>query len=289
MMFRLSAALLLVLAFPALGTEWVDLGVPADSIPVYKVKATGPGGHRASGSAVLIAPGRLLTACHVTRFADTILVGREQLKWPAQPIFTDIGHDLCVLAASALSVATPAVIGSQDQLQLGDPVIAVGYRQGDKFTASKGVIKGLHPYDGAVVLQVSAAFDHGESGGALFDTGGRLIGIIGFKVVAGGDFHFVLPLAWAGNQIPGQLAVSLAARENRLAFWEHANAELPLFLLAASLEADRDWTKLEGVAHEWVNTDQNNPASWLCLGRALRRLKRDHAAAEAFARAAKLQ
>ena len=63
---------------------------------------------------------------------------------------------------------------------------------------------------------------------------------------------------------------------------------MPLFLLAASLEANRDWKALHGVAQEWVTADQNNPASWLCLGRILTRLKRDQAAAQAFRQAATL-
>ena len=63
---------------------------------------------------------------------------------------------------------------------------------------------------------------------------------------------------------------------------------MPLFLRAASLEANRDWKALHGVAQEWVAADDNNPASWLCLGRILTRLEHDQAAAHAFAHAAAL-
>ena len=287
-MLRLPFSILLLLTFPALGAHAADHGTQPDpAAAVYKIRVIG-GGHVTDGSAVLIAPGRLLTACHVTRRAGSIRVGREDLKWPAYPALTDIEHDLCVLAVPGLSAATPAAIGPTEQLRLSDPVIAAGYPRGGKLDVSHGEIKGLHAHDGASVLQVSAPFEHGQSGGGLFDAAGRLIGIIGFKAVAGGNFHYALPLAWAGDAIPGQAATTTAHRLHEQAFWQRPSAQKPLFLLAASLEANRDWKALHGVAQEWVIADGNNPASWLCLGRILARLKRDQAAAHAFGQAADL-
>ena len=288
-MLRLPFSLLLLLTFSALGVHAADHGTYADPVAaVYKIRALRASGHVADGSAVLIAPGRLLTACHVTRRAESIKVGREDLKWTAYPVMTDIEHDLCVLAVPGLSAATPAAIGPTEQLRLSDPVIAVGYPRGGKLDVSHGEIKGLHAHDGASVLQVSAPFDHGQSGGGLFDAAGRLIGIIGFKAVAGGNFHYALPLAWAGDAIPGQTSAPTDGRIHEEAFWERPNAGKPLFLRAASLEANRDWKALQGVAQEWVTADGNNPASWLCLGRILTRLKLNQAAALAFGQAAAL-
>jgi serine protease Do len=288
-MLRLPFSFLLLLTFPALGMHAADHGTQTDpAAAVYKIRVL-RGGQVADGSAVLIAPGQLLTACHVTRRAESIRVGREDLKWLALPAVSDIEHDLCVLAVPGLSAATPAAIGPTENLRLSDPVIAAGYPRGGKLGVSHGEIKGLHAHDGASVLQVSATFDHGQSGGGLFDAAGRLIGIIGFKAVAGGNFHYALPLAWAGNAIPGQTsAITTDGRIHEKAFWERPNAEKPLFLRAASLEANRDWKALHGVAQEWVTADENNPASWLCLGRILTKLKRDKAAAQAFVQAAAL-
>jgi serine protease Do len=289
-MLRLPFLLLLLLTFPALGAHAADNGTQPDpGTVVYKIRAVG-GGHVADGSAVLIAPGQLLTACHVTRRAESIRVGREELQWPAYPVTSDIEHDLCVLAVPELSAATPAVIGPTEKLRLGDRVIAAGYPRGGKLNVSHGEIKGLHGHDGASVLQVSASFEHGQSGGGLFDAAGRLIGIIGFKAVAGGNFHYALPLAWAGDAIPGQPVILAVPplHVHEQAFWQRPNAQKPLFLQAASLEANQDWKALHGVAQDWVAADENNPASWLCLGRILTRLKRDQAAALAFGQAATL-
>jgi serine protease Do len=287
-MLRPTVLLLSFLALPALCAHAADNGLQPDpGAAVYKIRVAGSR-HVTDGSAVLIAPGRLLTACHVTRRAESIRVGREDWKWIAYPAMTDIEHDLCTLAVPGLSDATPAAIGPTEQLHLGEPVIAVGYPRGGKLDVRHGEIKGLHTYDGASVLQVSALFDHGQSGGGLFDAAGRLVGIIGFKSVAGGDFQYALPLAWAGDAIPGQAAITTFTQQSEQAFWQRPNAKKPLFLLAASLEASREWQALFGVAQEWVIADENNPASWLCLGRILTRFKRDQAAARAFGQAAAL-
>ena len=281
--------LLLLLTYTTVGAHAADNDKRADPTDaVYRIQGLGDG-LVTDGSAVLIAPGRLLTACHVTRHAKSIRVGQEVLQWPAYPAFSDTEHDLCILYVPALSAAKPVAIRLTDNLQLDDAVVAAGYPRGAKLDISQGRIKGLHVHDGAQVLQVSAPFDYGQSGGALFDIAGRLIGIIGFKLVAGGDFHFVRPLAWVGDQIAGQAASNAATSSDGPAFWQLTEMELPLFLFAASLEADRNWKALEGVAQDWVTADASNPAAWHCLGRTLTRLKRGPAAAQAFARAAELQ
>lgn len=277
--------LITVLAFDVHAADFARQTDPASA--VYKIRAV-RAGHVADGSAVLVAPGRLLTACHVTRGAESIKVGRDVVKWPAYTVTTDTEHDLCVLEVPKLSTTTPAVIGSTEILRVGDPVIAAGYRRGGALSISHGKIKGLHAHDGASVLQVSASFDHGQSGGGLFDATGHLIGIVGFKAVGGGNMHFALPLAWAGEAIPGQFATTVREPVQEQAFWERSGAEMPLFLLAASLEANRDWKALHGVAQEWVSVDADNPASWLCLSRVLTKLKHDLAAAQAFGRAVTL-
>lgn len=54
------------------------------------------------------------------------------------------------------------------------------------------LIVGLHhcECDGGRVVQTSADFDRGASGGGLFDRQGRLVGILTFKASSGGNFHF---------------------------------------------------------------------------------------------------
>jgi serine protease Do len=291
-MTRLASSIAGLLILSTAGAQAAPIGpneAPNLDAAVFKVRAAGGGGVVNNGSAVLIAPGKLVTTCHVTRAAQGIQLSRGDETWAAQTSFADIPHDLCVLSAPGLTGAVPAVLGALGDLNLGDRVTAVGYRPGGKLAISGGHVKGLHPYHGAPVLQVSAPFDHGQSGGALFDAQGRLVGITAFKAVAGGDFHFALPLQWLPESALGNgLPVASGYAMSEKAFWERARGGQPLFLRAAALEADGKWEALSDVAQEWSRADYANPASWLALGRALDRLKRANEAAQAYARAALL-
>jgi hypothetical protein len=262
---------------------------PADlGAAVFKLRALDGMGKVKNGSAVLIAPGRLLTTCHVTRNAEAIHVQRGDAKMMAIPDLIDIEHDLCVLSAPALMGSAPVQIAMPGELKIGDEVLAVGYSRGGKLALSKGRLKALHRYGAVRVLQVSAPFDHGQSGGALFDRTGRLVGITAFKTLSGGDFHFALAFDGIYDELLTALPSVPDSTSQKTAFWERARHAQPFFLRAASLEADRDWNALLNVAQEWTVSDNTNSASWLALWRALSALKRDRDADLALSRAVAL-
>ena len=252
---------------------------------VFKLRALDKTGKVNNGSAVLIGPGKLLTTCHVTRNAESIQVYRGHAKMTAKSAFVDIEHDLCVLSAPDLLAAVTAEVATPGELKVGDEVLAVGYPRGGKLAVSKGRLKALHRYGAVRVLQVSAPFDYGQSGGALFDIAGRLVGITAFKTLSGGDFHFALAFDGINEQeLEGQATVPQSAG-HKMAFWERAAHAQPLFLRAASHEANGDWKALLGVAQQWTASDGTNSASWLALWRAFSSLKRDRDADLALLRA----
>jgi hypothetical protein len=164
-------------------------------------------------------------------------------------------------------------------------VLAVGYPKGGKLAVSKGRLKALHRYGAVRVLQVSAPFAYGQSGGALFDIAGRLVGITAFKALAGGDFHFALAFDGINEQELKRQATVPRSAGHKMAFWERAAHAQPLFLRAASHEANGDWKALLGVAQQWTASDGTNSASWLALWRAFSSLKRDRDADLALLRA----
>ena len=277
--------------FAAASIEASELAplVPADfGTAVFKLRALDGTGKVKNGSAVLIAPGKLLTTCHVTRDAGSIQVYRGDARLRAKPGFIDIEHDLCVLSAPDLLEAVPAEIAMPANLKVGDEVFAVGYSRSGKLALSKGRLKALHRYGAVRVLQVSAPFDHGQSGGALFDRAGRLVGITAFKTLSGGDFHFALAFDGVYEELLTREASVPDSAGHKTAFWERARHAQPLFLRAASLEANRDWQALLGVAQEWTVLDGTNSASWLALWRALLSLKRERDADLALLRAVAL-
>jgi serine protease Do len=282
-------AVLLGLAAASIEASELASPAPADlGAVVFKLSALGATGKVKVGSAVLIAPGKLLTTCHVTREAESIQVHRGDARLTAKPDFVDIEHDLCVLSAPDLVESAPAEVATPGDLKVGDEVFAVGYPRGGKLALSKGKLKALHHYGAVRVLQVSAPFDQGQSGGALFDNAGRLVGITAFKTVSGGDFHFALAFDGINEEMLTRQATIPDSAGHKTAFWERARHAQPLFLRAASLEADRDWQTLLGVAQEWTESDGTNSASWLALWRALSSLNREQDAALALLRAGAL-
>jgi len=292
MKLRFLGLIAVLFGLAAAGIEASELASPAPAdlgAAVFKLSAVSGTGKVKGGSAVLIAPGKLLTACHVTREAESIQVTRGDARMTAKPDIVDIEHDLCVLSAPDLLESVPVKIAMPGDLKIGDQVLAVGYPRGGKLALSKGRLKALHRYGAVRVLQVSAPFDQGQSGGALYDITGRLVGITAFKTVCGGDFHFALAFDGINEEVvlTRQTAVPDGAGQ-KTAFWERARHAQPLFLRAASLEADRDWQALLGVAQEWTASDATNSASWLALWRALSSLKRDRDADLALVRAAAL-
>ena len=148
----------------------------------------------ATGSAVAVGHGTFVTSCHGTQEARYIDIVGHGSQWPVTRVVEDIEHDLCLLQVAgsefdSLELAEPAV-----EPRVGDYVAAVG-RVGSEINISEGTINALYPYDGAKVIQTDASFRVGQSGGALIDRQGRLVGVLTFFAGAPRDY-FAMPVRW---------------------------------------------------------------------------------------------
>ncbi|MCW3149844.1 trypsin-like peptidase domain-containing protein [Stutzerimonas stutzeri] len=135
------------------------------------------------GSAVIMSPeGYLLTNNHVTANSEQIVValrdGRETL---ARVIGSDPETDLAVLKIDLAEL--PVIkVGQSDSIRIGDVTLAIGNPFGVGQTVTMGIISatgrnqlGLNTYED--FIQTDAAINRGNSGGALVDAAGNLIGI----------------------------------------------------------------------------------------------------------------
>jgi serine protease Do len=148
-----------------------------------------------SGSGVIISPdGYIVTNNHVVEGAkDLSVILSDGTKLPAQLISTDIFSDLAVLKVSG---KMPAVItfGNSDNLKSGETVIAIGSPLGEfRNTVTVGVISATgrsldtgNGYTMEDLLQTDAAINQGNSGGALINLNGELVGI-NSMIVRGGN------------------------------------------------------------------------------------------------------
>jgi len=136
------------------------------------------------GSGVIVSPdGYILTANHVVSGADEIMVGlgNDLRKFKAKKVGTDPGTDVALLKIEEKNL--PAItFADSDKARAGDIVLAIGNPFGLRQTVTMGIISavgrgGMGIVDYENFIQTDAAINMGNSGGALVDTQGRLLGI----------------------------------------------------------------------------------------------------------------
>jgi S1-C subfamily serine protease len=170
-------------------------------------------GRRAGGgSAVVITPdGFLLTSAHVvegsTRPGRASFVDGRELRFDV--VGSDPHSDLAVLRAEADDLVA-AELGDAERLRVGQLVVAIGNPNGFAGSVTAGVVsalgRSLPTGSGRIVdnvIQTDAALNPGNSGGALADGRGRVIGIN--TAVAGVGLGLAVPVNDATRQIVGAL------------------------------------------------------------------------------------
>ncbi|MFL6622093.1 MAG: tetratricopeptide repeat-containing serine protease family protein [Sulfurifustis sp.] len=249
---------------------------------VFKIEAYSRNGGVSVGSGVLVRPGLVVTNCHVTRQAVSIQIVKQGSRWDAHAQVSDVEHDVCLLEAPEITGTVASMNGSRPHV--GQRVIAVGYVGGLAPQLSGGEVQALYRYDGGQVIQSTAWFNSGASGGGLFDQDGELIGIIAFRH-QGGDYHFALPVDWIYSNLDLEQARAVTPLGQGVAFWQRNGDGQPYFLKAAALEAKHDWPALRELAEKWSAVETGNCDAWLSLGLANARLGDLDRAVSAFVEA----
>jgi S1-C subfamily serine protease len=183
------------------------------SVASLRVRRTdGWGGGTGSGVA-FTADGFLLTSAHVVAGAPggtaTFVDGTD---YPFEVIGRDPLSDLAVIRAAGSDLAA-APLGDADRLRVGQLVVAIGNPLGFAGSVTAGVVsalgRSLAARDGRAsrlvenVIQTDAALNPGNSGGALADGRGRVVGIN--TAVAGIGLGLAVPINSATQTIIGAL------------------------------------------------------------------------------------
>ena len=160
------------------------------------------------GSGVIVsAQGYILTNNHVVEAADEIeVVLADGRKAAAKLVGTDPETDLAVIKIN-LDKLPVIVLGQAEQAQVGDVVLAIGNPFGVGQTVTMGIISALgrnnlHINHFENFIQTDAAINFGNSGGALVDAGGNLLGInSAIYSQTGGSvgIGFAIPVSTAKN------------------------------------------------------------------------------------------
>lgn len=143
---------------------------------------------------VLTSDGLIMTNAHVVAAdadpaeARSLVTFSDGSTAPFDVVATDPTSDVAVVQAKGVSGLTPIVLGTSDDLRVGQQVVAVGSPLGLEGTVTTGVISALNrPVSTGPntetssttldTIQTDAPINPGNSGGALVDANGRLIGM----------------------------------------------------------------------------------------------------------------
>ncbi|GAB1488510.1 DegQ family serine endoprotease [Opitutaceae bacterium] len=183
------------------------------------------------GSGVIVtADGYIITNNHVVADADELNVSlSDDREFKAKIIGADPKTDIAIIKIEAENLPT-ATLADSDRLRVGDVVFAVGNPLGIGQTVTMGIVSAKGRSVGILddvqgyedFIQTDAAINRGNSGGALVDAAGRLVGInsailstsqgnigIGFAVPVNLAANIMRSLVETGSVSRGQLGVQV--------------------------------------------------------------------------------
>ncbi len=187
-----------------------------------------PGGRALGSGFVIDKDGHIVTNFHVVDGAEKIQVGfsnRETVE--ATLVGSDAATDLALLEVDLPAQAfAPLALADSDALQVGEPVIAIGNPFGLERTVTAGIVSALQravtsPSGSTIdhVIQTDAPINHGNSGGPLLDTLGRVIGVNSQIETGGaGDGNVGIGFAVPSNTVKTVVAQLLATGKVERAF-----------------------------------------------------------------------
>ncbi|MFE3633222.1 S1C family serine protease [Streptomyces sp. NPDC059168] len=188
----------------------------AVSPSVVEVRATLSNGSSTGSGVIITSGGEIVTNNHVVSGASSIKVRTSNgTSYTADVVGTDSSKDLALIKLRGASGLTAAALGDSSAVQVGDPVVAIGSPEGLTGTVTSGIVSALdrdvtvstdenqgqnqgqggdgrwpfqfggREFNGDTgsstttykALQTDASLNPGNSGGALIDASGRVIGI----------------------------------------------------------------------------------------------------------------
>jgi S1-C subfamily serine protease len=163
----------------------------------------------ATGSGFVIdGEGHIVTNNHVVEGASkvTVKLGASEKTYDAEVVGADPGSDVALLKVEAPAKELhPLRLGRSSELEVGDPVVAIGNPFGLDRTVTSGIVSALqrqiqapNGFSISHVIQTDAAINPGNSGGPLINASGEVIGINSQIQTGGGNGNvgigFAIPI-----------------------------------------------------------------------------------------------
>lgn len=148
------------------------------------------------GSGVVISPSVVVSNCHVLESTKGVRVVHQGDEFHATLRNGDLARDVCALDVPSLA-APRVTLGESAGHRVGASVYAIGAPLGLDLSISDGLLSGYRSVPFGSMLQITAPISPGSSGGGLFDSQGKLIGITTSTIQRGQQINFAVPVEWA--------------------------------------------------------------------------------------------
>lgn len=258
-MFRLFTFLFIFFSQIAFATP-SDEATFAVSPSVVKVHVIDAKGNHGVGSGIVVADNQVATNCHVVANAQGVQIGKLGEAFSPVSMKADWRHDLCILQFKFLDVK-PITLGDTKKLSYEQSVFSKSFGgNAVKPIISFGQIKALYSLDNENIIQSSAGFAMGASGGGLFDDDGHLIGLTTFKSPGRHAYYYSIPVEWIKRLLSQGKDIQLTA-QTELPFWDAPFEKRPFFMQAYDASREEQWSRLKEIAALWLkNEPQSNEA-----------------------------
>ncbi len=252
-MYRLLTFFLTFISQIAFATpsDEVTFAVTPSVVKVHVIDSKG--GHGV-GSGIVVADDQVATNCHVIANTQGVQIGKFGETFSPISMKADWRHDLCILQFKFLDIK-PIVLGNTKKLSYEQSVFSKSYGgNAIKPVISYGQIKALYSLDNENIIQSSAGFAMGASGGGLFDDEGRLIGLTTFKSPGRHAYFYSIPVEWIENLLRQGKDIQLTA-QTEAPFWDAPFEKRPYFMQTYDAEREHHWDRLNEIASLWLKSE----------------------------------
>ena len=259
---------LLGMFFPATCFSTPSVEVLFNTNPsVVKVHVANDKGNHGVGSGVVVAKNYIVTNCHVIANSQGIHVTKYGVSYSPDALIADWKSDLCILKFKFLELK-PVIMKKTADVEYETDVFTKSYggnsaRPGSSF----GTVKAKFDFDGHQIIQSSASFMLGASGGGIFNYQGELLGITTFKTPGRSAFYYSMPVEIIEEMLTKGEEVSITTAPER-AFWDQPEEDQPYFMQVVSALNKKDWNKPKIISEDWVKSEPEADESNFHLGLA---------------------
>tara|TARA_B110000008_G_scaffold38684_2_gene35478 strand:+ start:2968 stop:3957 length:990 start_codon:yes stop_codon:yes gene_type:complete len=218
---------------------------------VVKVNVSNKEGNHGVGSGVVVKKDHIVTNCHVIADAQGINVNKYGKSYIPHAIIADWKNDVCILKFKYLEL-DPVKLSSNESLEYETKVFGKSYGGNTvKPHTSFGRVKGIHQLNDFKVIQSSAWFAMGASGGGLFNYKGELLAITTFKTAGNTAFYYSMPVEIV-KKILADGKESSVTKQPELPFWDAPSKEQPYFMQVIGPIKTKSWGILKKITSEWI-------------------------------------